>query len=142
MLLPPLLVIYYCRRCGVSKFLVPTLPSLMTSSRCQRRSATLDLGGSCRVRVPEPWFTFRTGTPFFNSAWKQPFLDSTLSLYECTLGGSHQLCITESSERQKPYGQKYWDTEKKKKAACFILDNGPKVLLHDYSSEICAAALI
>lgn len=44
-----------------------TLPSLMMSRWCQRRSATVDLEGSCNVSVPEPWFTLSKGAPFFSS---------------------------------------------------------------------------
>lgn len=44
-----------------------TLPSLMMSRWCQRRSMTVALAGSWSVRVPEPWFTLSRGTPFFSS---------------------------------------------------------------------------
>lgn len=51
--------------------IAPTFPSELMSRRCQRRSAVEDSGRSCRVSVPEPWFTLRTGTPPFSSGHKQ-----------------------------------------------------------------------
>lgn len=45
------------------------------SSRCQRRSLMEVLGVSWRVRVPDPWFILRTGTPFLNSGWGKKWME-------------------------------------------------------------------
>lgn len=78
----------------------PTFPSLMMSRRCQRRSVTVDFGGSCRVSVPEPWFTLRDGTPFLNSAWEDEIPKCkklSVNDWKWTLGQLQQLLVTKES---------------------------------------------